>query len=141
MHAISCSAAESTDSKLLRSTASFKNKLKSFLFHAACLHREHFVNSGMRHRSDRERTTSHMLLLLLFVFHCNCAYLSSFPRRNRVYAKMIRRIFAPSLTLALSQRSSKSSFCLAFVHMCCLRLILIVFSQHTGQVTPLRLRC
>jgi len=75
---------------------------------SCCLHREHFVNSGMRHRSDRERTTSHMLLLLLFVFHCNCAYLSSFPRRNRVYAKMIRRIFAPSLTLALSQRSSKA---------------------------------
>ena len=38
-----------TDLKLLRRTASFKSKLKSFLFHAA-IHREHCVNCGMRHR-------------------------------------------------------------------------------------------
>ena len=39
------------DLKLWLSTASFKNKLKSFSV-SCCLHREHCVNSGMRHWSD-----------------------------------------------------------------------------------------
>ena len=48
-----------TDLRLLRSTASFKNKLKSF-YVSCCLHLEHCVNSGMRHPSAcRGRTTSH----------------------------------------------------------------------------------
>ena len=40
-----------TDLKLLRSTASFKSELESFLV-SCCLHWEHCVNSGMRHRSE-----------------------------------------------------------------------------------------
>ena len=47
-----------TDLKLLRSTASFKNKLKSSV--SSCLQREHCVNSGMRRQCGcRRRTTSH----------------------------------------------------------------------------------
>jgi len=47
-----------TDLKLLRSTASFKSKLKSFLFHVA--YTGNTVSSGMRHRSAcRGSTTSH----------------------------------------------------------------------------------
>jgi len=35
---------------------------------SCCLHREHYVNSGMRHRSACSgRTTSHLLLLLLLL--------------------------------------------------------------------------
>jgi len=49
-----------TDLKLLRSTTSFKSKLESFLFHAAYTGNTHYVNSGMRYRSDcKGCTTSH----------------------------------------------------------------------------------
>ena len=53
-----------TDLKPLRSTASFNV--------SCCLHREHYVNSGMRHRSAcRGRTTSHCCYCYRFVFKAN----------------------------------------------------------------------
>ena len=61
-----------TDLKLLRSTASFKSELESFLV-SCCLHWEHCVNSGMRHRSEcRGHTTS----------HCCYCYCNSPNKRN-----------------------------------------------------------
>jgi len=63
-----------TDLKLLRSTASFKSKLKSFMFHAAYTH---YVNSGMRHRSDcRRRTTSHCCYCYCYC-HLNVIFLNT----------------------------------------------------------------
>jgi len=61
-----------TDLKLLRSTASFKSKLKSFLFHAA--YSGNTVNSGMCHRSDcRGCTTSHCCYCYCMCV-CSCGH-------------------------------------------------------------------
>ena len=92
-----------TDLKLLRSTASFKSELESFLV-SCCLHWEHCVNSGMRHRSEcRGRTTSHCC----YCYMC-CLLKNYYDDTVRRWVKLRRFWFCDGSNYAVLRR--KASF-------------------------------